>query len=112
MYNLLQNAIKYSNPGTVVTVEGDAQRNDDTWYNIHVKNTGIGINDDEAPYIFDRAYRSKRARKRSETGLGIGLTTAKELIERHGGKLILTKQNNPTIFTIALPGYLATRRPE
>ncbi|MFN0135637.1 MAG: sensor histidine kinase, partial [Phycisphaerae bacterium] len=113
MYNLLQNAIKYSNPGTVVTVEGDAQRSDvETWYNIHVKNTGIGITDDEAPYIFDRAYRSKRARKRSETGLGIGLTTAKELIERHGGRLILTKQNNPTIFTIALPGYLATRRPE
>lgn len=114
MYNLLQNAIKYSNPGTVVTVEGESVRASDaeTWYCIHVKNTGIGVTDEEAPLIFDRAYRSRRARKRSETGLGIGLTTAKELIERHGGRLVLTRQNNPTVFTIQLPGYLANRRPE
>lgn len=113
MYNLLQNAIKYSHPSTVITVEGESARLDgETWYCIDVKNTGIGVTDDELPRIFERSYRSRRARKRSETGLGIGLSTAKELIERHGGRLVLTRQNNPTVFSIQLPASLATRKPE
>lgn len=112
IYNLLQNALKYSHKGAVITIEGEAARIDgQAWYMIHVKNTGIGITPDELPHIFERHYRSPRARRRSDTGLGLGLATAKDIVERHGGRLVLTRPMDPTIFTILLPGALAERKP-
>lgn len=113
MYNILQNALKYSDPGTWISVEGEAARLDgQTWYLIHVKNTGFGVTDEERGRIFERHFRSPRARRRSDSGLGIGLPTARAFIERHGGRLVLTRAHQPTVFTIQLPGYLATRRPD
>ncbi len=112
MYNLLQNALKYSSSGTVIMIEGEAARIEGRlWYLVHVKNTGIGISDDELPRIFERGYRSPRARRRSDTGLGIGLATAREIVTRHGGRLVLTRAADPTIFTIQLPSELAERKP-
>lgn len=112
LYNLLQNALKYGNRGTVVTIEGEATRMDgELWYQIHVKNQGIGVTPEEAPLVFNRHYRSTRAKRRSETGLGLGLATAREIVQRHGGRLVLTRGGDPTIFSMQLPGWLADRRP-
>lgn len=113
LYNLLQNALKYSNPDTVVVIDGEVQRNDGrTWYVVNVRNQGIGVSDEDINRIFERYYRAPKARKRAVTGLGIGLSTARAIVERHGGKLLLTQKDNPTIFSIRLPESLATRRPD
>ena len=112
LYNLLQNALKYSERGSVIIVEGDSARIDgEVWHQIHVKNTGIGITAEEASHIFDRHWRSPRARRRSDTGLGIGLATARGIVQRHGGRLVLSRPDDPTIFTIQLPSSLATEKP-
>ncbi len=112
MYNLLQNALKYSARDSLITIEGETTRTEgEVWHLIHVKNTGIGITDEEAPHIFERHWRSPRARRRSNTGLGIGLATASEIIRRHGGRLVLTHAHDPTVFTIELPAQLATCKP-
>ncbi|MBI5863507.1 MAG: sensor histidine kinase [Planctomycetes bacterium] len=113
LYNLLQNALKYSNPDTVVVIDGEIARLEGrNWYAVHVKNHGIGVGDDDAPRIFQRYYRGPKARKRSVTGLGIGLSTARSIVERHGGRLLLTQRDNPTIFSMLLPESLASRKPE
>lgn len=112
LYNLLQNAVKYSLENSLITVEGDVAKIDgQTWYQIHVKNQGIGVTDEEAKRIFESYYRSPRAAKRSGAGLGIGLSTARALVERHGGRLALTRPANPTVFTIQFPAWLANKPP-
>lgn len=113
LYNLLQNALKYSNPDTMVVIEGEATKIDGRpWFAVHVKNQGIGVADEDAPKIFQRYYRAAKARRRAVTGLGIGLSTAKSIVERHGGRLVLTQKDNPTIFSILFPESLANRKPE
>lgn len=112
LYNLLQNAVKYSVENTLISVEGDVAKIDGhTWYQIHVKNYGIGVTDDESKRIFESYYRSPRAAKRAGAGLGIGLPTARALVERHGARLVLTRQTNPTVFTIQFPASLAHKPP-
>jgi signal transduction histidine kinase len=113
LYNLLQNALKYSNPDTMVVIEGEAIKIDGRpWFAVHVKNHGIGVSDEDAPKILQRYFRAAKARKRAVTGLGIGLSTAKSIVERHGGRVVLTQKDNPTIFSILLPESLASRKPE
>jgi signal transduction histidine kinase len=113
LYNLLQNALKYSNPDTMVVIEGEATKIDGKpWFAVHVKNQGIGVAEEDSSKIFQRYYRAAKARRRAVTGLGIGLSTAKSIVERHGGRLILTQKDNPTIFSILFPESLASRKPE
>jgi PAS domain S-box-containing protein len=78
--NLLDNAIKYTNPGGSVTVRLD-ERGEDIL--VQVTDTGIGITEDHLPYIFDAFYRGKRDMK----GSGLGLSIAKTIIEAHGGRI-------------------------
>lgn len=112
LYNLLQNAIKYSNEGTIVTIEAAAVRAEgELWYDIHVKNVGIGVREEHLPRLFQKHFRSRQAMNRSTTGVGLGLWTARTIVQRHGGKLLLTQAADPTIFTIRLPAWLSDRSP-
>ena len=84
--NLLHNAITYSEAGQEVTVA--AKRIDvdgKKKVQISVKDSGIGIAEEHLPRLFERFYRSDRARSREEGGTGLGLAIVKHIVQAHGG---------------------------
>lgn len=83
MINLLQNAAKYTVQGSIeIIVEEDDQ--DCT---IKVKDTGVGIPEDDLPRIFERFYRVDKARTRDVGGTGLGLAIVKHILEAHETKI-------------------------
>lgn len=80
--HLFENAFTFTPEGGSVTVE--ARRDDeDVW--VEVRDTGVGLPEDELDRIFDDFYQVEDSLTRSHGGLGVGLTIARELVELHGG---------------------------
>lgn len=102
LYNLLSNALKYSNSGTTVTVKLTEETEGIT---LKVEDTGKGIPEKELNDIFKRFYHIESDKK--EIGTGIGLSLVKELVELQGGAINVSssieKENHGTTFTIFLP---------
>jgi signal transduction histidine kinase len=88
--NLLTNAIKYTPSGGTVTVEFDRTAAGEPSFT--VADTGIGIAPDDIERVMARFVQLKEAGARRAGGTGIGLPLARELVELHGGKLILTSE--------------------
>jgi len=82
IYNLLDNAIKYSRPEGHVSLH--ASRNGDR-VRISVSDQGIGILPEALPRIFERFYRADKARSRELGGTGLGLSIVKHIAQLHGG---------------------------
>jgi two-component system sensor histidine kinase SenX3 len=99
--NLVENAIAYSPPGTGVTV---ATRGNDQTVEIAVTDQGIGIAANELDRIFERFYRSDRARSRATGGTGLGLAIVKHIATNHGGRVDVTSAlGRGSTFTLRLP---------
>jgi two-component system phosphate regulon sensor histidine kinase PhoR len=104
--NLLVNAIKYSKEGGTVTVaativEASGQR----MAKIDVIDAGIGIAARHLPRLFERFYRSDKARSRKHGGTGLGLAIVKHIVQAHnGGVEVKSREGEGTTFTITLPG--------
>ncbi|MDD4843946.1 MAG: ATP-binding protein [Anaerotignum sp.] len=82
--NIVTNAMKYSLEQATIKIY---MTEDDTYYKISVKDTGMGIAREDLPRIFERFYRVDKARSRAMGGTGLGLAIAKEIMEGHGGRL-------------------------
>lgn len=82
--NIVTNAIKYSLEQAQIKIY---ITEDDTYYKISVKDTGMGITREDLPRIFERFYRVDKARSRAMGGTGLGLAIAKEIMESHKGRL-------------------------
>jgi signal transduction histidine kinase len=82
--NLLQNAIKFSQPGGAITVR---MREEGLHVRTEVEDTGIGIPRDQLPRIFDRFYQVDGTTTRRFGGTGLGLAIVKQIVEAHGGKV-------------------------
>jgi len=82
--NLLENAVAHTVKGEVITV---AARQQGSWIEVTVADTGEGIPAEDLPNIFERFYRVDKSRTRATGGSGLGLTIAKRLIEAHSGKI-------------------------
>lgn len=82
--NLIHNAIKFTPKGGHIEVSARA---DEEWVQVSVADTGIGIPAQELPRIFERFYTIDRTRKRSDSGMGLGLAIAKHIVEAHGGRI-------------------------
>lgn len=85
--NLVENAIKYSGPGSTVYVK---TWDDDKWVYIEISDNGAGIHPDELPNIFEKFYRIKNDASHSIKGTGLGLYLVKYFVELHGGTISVT----------------------
>jgi signal transduction histidine kinase len=99
--NLLSNAIKYSREGCNISFE---LFETEAFAGFHIKDNGIGIPDEELPYIFERFYRADKSRNRLTGGSGIGLTIVKSIVNAHGGRISVESELNVgSTFTVILP---------
>ena len=98
---ILDNAVKYSNPGGTITV--GTQRIGGR-VQLSVQDTGIGIPPEHLPHLGERFYRVDKARSRESGGTGLGLSLARGIIAAHGGTLELASTpGQGTTVTITLP---------
>ncbi|MDQ3038459.1 MAG: hybrid sensor histidine kinase/response regulator, partial [Pseudomonadota bacterium] len=100
--NLLNNAAKYSDPGGHVQLNVERQGSEVV---VTVKDSGIGIDADQLPHIFQMFTQVDRSLEKSQGGLGIGLTLVNRLVEMHGGR-VEAKSKGPgqgSEFVVQLP---------
>lgn len=98
---LLENAGKYTPPGGMVTVETSRRRE---VVIITVTDTGAGIPPNEVPHVFDRFFRSERARAGGEGGFGLGLAIAKTIVDNMNGSILVESTlGEGTTFTVVVP---------
>ena len=115
--NLVDNAIKYSDPGSEVHLSAALGSQDDrlpsevaadadeqAWVDVVVADEGIGIPADETERVFERFYRVDKARARATGGTGLGLSIVRHVVMNHGGEVMLqTREGVGTTFTLRLP---------
>ncbi|AKG35018.1 HAMP domain-containing sensor histidine kinase [Paenibacillus durus] len=82
--NLISNAKRYVDENGTITIQASV---DGDYLKISVKDNGIGISQEDLPYVFDHFYRSEKSRSRHFGGTGLGLAICKKVIENHGGKI-------------------------
>jgi two-component system sensor histidine kinase SenX3 len=105
--NLLDNAIKYSEPGSTVELEAGGDR---TWAVVAVRDQGIGIPAKDLERIFERFYRVDRARSRETGGTGLGLSIVRHVATNHGGTVeVSSREGEGSTFTLRLPQASASR---
>ncbi|MEW5854720.1 MAG: ATP-binding protein [Myxococcota bacterium] len=99
--NLLSNAVKYSPAETPILLRATSHHGH---AHIHVANAGPGIPPEDLPHLFERYYRTHRARTGRVAGLGLGLYITKGLVEAHGGRITVESlPGERTTFTVSLP---------
>ncbi len=99
--NLLNNAIKFTNSGGLVTVSSSVSRNEIA---IKVADTGIGIDHKNLPRIFERFKQADSSATRKYQGTGLGLALVKELTVAQGGRIEVDSQiGEGTVFTVSFP---------
>jgi len=100
-YNLVHNSYRYSDVGGQVTI-ALTQTQDSA--EIRIKNTGIGIPEDDLPFIFERFYRADKSRTRETGGSGIGLALVHQITALHQGTIsVQSKVGIETEFIVQLP---------
>jgi signal transduction histidine kinase len=105
LYNLLNNAIKFTDDGQV-TVSCEVQRDVDGLeiLSIEIRDTGIGISPDVQSILFDRFVQGDGREKREHYGAGLGLAICRELAELMGGSIMAeSRQTSGSIFRLTLP---------
>jgi signal transduction histidine kinase len=100
MYNLVDNAIKFSNEGGVLSLK--VKGSDDKIF-VTVYNTGEGISASDLPKVFEQFYKSDRSRGLDKTGLGLGLYISKTIIDQHGEEMwVKSEEGKYCSFTFTL----------
>ena len=100
LMNLVDNAVKYTEKGSITIRAWKAQGN----IVIQVQDTGIGIAKEHRERIFERFYRVDKGRSRKMGGTGLGLSIAKHVVERYGGELQVSSEGGGgSTFTARFP---------
>jgi signal transduction histidine kinase len=103
LLNMVTNAIKYTPQGGTVSL---SLTEDDESVILSVRDSGIGIAPGDLPHIFERFWRADQARTRTgeRTGVGLGLSITKWIVEAHGGSIsVHSRPGRGSIFTARLP---------
>jgi len=101
VYNLLENAVKFvSEDGYIeVRYQDDGQR---TY--VAIRNSGGGLDKDEAPKLFERFYKSDKSRSLNKNGVGLGLHIVKSIINYHNGEIVVRSvEGDYTEFEFYIP---------
>ncbi|MBR5047659.1 MAG: two-component sensor histidine kinase [Eubacterium sp.] len=99
--NIIENAVKYNNPGGHVNVYLNA---DHKFFYIRVRDDGVGIPEDCQDRIFERFYRVDKARSRETGGTGLGLAISRKVVLLHKGSIrVHSKEGEGTTFIIRIP---------
>jgi signal transduction histidine kinase len=98
--NLIENALKYSREGGKVFV---ALAHDATSVTLSVRDTGIGIPENEQGHIFEKYFRASNAKGKESVGTGLGLYISKSVIERSGGSITFETSDHGTTFFLQMP---------
>ncbi len=100
--NLLQNAIKFTPAGGSIEISLERSETNAV---LRVKDTGVGIERDLLPHIFDRFRQADASARRNFTGLGLGLTIVLNIVELHGGAIHVDSDGTDrgATFTLTLP---------
>lgn len=101
MDNLLDNAVKYTEPGGEIEIRGRLEGDRAV---VEVRDTGIGLSAESLPRVFDRFYRADPSRSRRTGGAGLGLSIAKAVVERCGG--VIQAESWPgrgSLFRVSMP---------
>lgn len=101
LYNLLDNAIKFSHPDSIIKIETTEKHNK---IFVSVKDSGIGIPKDDLKMIWDRFYKSDLSRGKDKKGTGLGLSIAREIIQAHGEHInVISTEGVGSEFIFSLP---------
>ncbi len=99
--NLLDNAVKFSSEDSKIRVIHEKQENK---LLVKIMDDGIGISKNEQAKIFEKFYRAKSALDHSTTGTGLGLTIVKQVVEAHGGEILVESEpGKGSTFIVLLP---------
>jgi len=109
LLNLTDNAIKYTSEGGTITL---SLANEEGWVRIAVRDSGIGIHPDNQERIFERFYRTDKARSREMGGSGLGLSIVQWLAQAHNGRVTVESEvQQGSTFTLWLPELGNASRP-
>ena len=101
LYNLIDNAIKFSDPDSIITVE-TTERGEKVF--VSVKDNGVGIPRDSLNKIWERFYKTDSSRGKDKIGTGLGLSIVKESIQAHGENInVISTEGVGSEFTFTLP---------
>jgi two-component system phosphate regulon sensor histidine kinase PhoR len=101
LVNLIDNAIKYSDPGSTVHITAARE---ESGIIVRVRDEGCGIPPEHLPRLFERFYRVDKARSRNMGGTGLGLAIVKHIAQTHGGRVTVeSKPGEGSVFSIHLP---------
>lgn len=107
VYNLIDNAIKFTNPGGYIEF-GIAEKDGRVFFSIRNSGTGIPMND--LPHIFERFYKSDKSRSMDRKGTGLGLYIVKTVISMHHGQIVAkSAEGEYTEFDFWLPEQMDDR---
>jgi signal transduction histidine kinase len=99
--NLISNALKFSKEHDKLDVTLEKENN---WGLIKVRDYGLGIPKDILPHIFERFTKAGRSGLKGETSTGLGLSIARQIIEKHGGKIeVASEEGKGSTFSIRMP---------
>jgi two-component system phosphate regulon sensor histidine kinase PhoR len=108
--NIVDNAIKYNQPGGSVTVKARVYPKDHERIELMVKDTGLGIDQKHIPRLTERFYRVDKSRSRERGGTGLGLSIVKHIMESHGEQLhISSVPNAGSTFSFTLRNHAYNR---
>jgi len=98
--NLIGNAVKYTPEGGTITVKVEEQGDE---FLVNIRDTGIGIPEEDLPSIFEEFYRAGNAYNLDRDGTGLGLSLAKKIVEIHGGEIgVTSKEGKGSTFYFSL----------
>lgn len=105
---LVENALRYSNPGGTVTIRHTERGR---YAVVAVEDEGIGIGPEDIERVFERFYRGANARRHSSSGTGLGLAVARSIVEAHGGSIDVTSAPGAgATFSVLIPAEVARER--